>query len=81
MRRVPTSTRVFKLVGSRQDWKCAECEATLRSTAQVDHIHPLHAGGSNHPSNLQVLCVECHARKTQEEAAMRLRYSPYFTKG
>ena len=32
---------------------------------QVDHIQPLALGGTNGLSNLQALCVRCHARKTR----------------
>lgn len=78
MQRIKISAAQFKVLGARQQWKCNECQDMLTSTAQVDHIVPLHEGGTNHDSNLHVLCVECHAMKTQNEARRRCKYSPYF---
>lgn len=87
-RRKKTSVLVFKKLGERQDWKCNLCHSTLESTAQVDHISPLWCGGTNDEDNLQILCVRCHAIKTQQEAESRQRglkcekckviYSRYF---
>ena len=50
---------------SRQKYKCAECGTSVRkrSSRQVDHIMPLKLGGSNWPSNLQVLCCTCNKVK------------------
>jgi len=49
----------------RQKFKCAECGADIkkRSNRQVDHIIPLKLGGSNWPSNLQILCCTCNKVK------------------
>lgn len=55
----------------------------LPQTWELDHIHPLHLGGTNNVDNLQVLCPNCHALKTQKEAMSRktIVRSPYFTRG
>lgn len=74
--RKPASLCAFKRVASRQEWKCKTCQNMLESTAQVDHVIPLRNGGTNDESNLQVLCVRCHAIKTQEEAVAKARYDP-----
>ena len=37
------------------------------SNSDVDHIIPLHLGGSCDVSNLQILCVPCHRKKTSLE--------------
>ena len=66
-RRAPT-LRLFKILGHIQQWTCRLCRNVLESTAQIDHVVPLWCGGSNDVSNLQILCVSCHARKTQEES-------------
>lgn len=48
----------------QRDPICKACDAAL--SAEVDHIIP----GDNHSyENLQGLCRECHAAKTQQEAA------------
>lgn len=70
MRKKPTLV-IFKRIGSKQNWKCNVCSQALESTAQVDHIIPLGNGGSNDEENLQILCVSCHAKKTQEESMKR----------
>lgn len=48
----------------RRDPICKACKAA--PSAEVDHID----GRDNHePTNLQGLCVPCHAAKTKREAA------------
>ena len=49
---------------------CVQCDTVgrLREATQVDHIVPLSEGGEPYePSNLQSLCIHCHARKTAQE--------------
>ena len=55
-----------KVVAYRQRYQCAACDCLLPPGYQVDHIQPLALGGTNGLSNLQALCVRCHARKTKE---------------
>lgn len=52
---------------------CAECvrQGTASFGAELDHIHPLHLGGTNDNSNLQWLCRTHHAEKTEREAKAR----------
>lgn len=52
---------------------CVACEAAgvTRLATEVDHVVPLHRGGSNALANLQGLCRECHATKTATEAGER----------
>jgi hypothetical protein len=60
-------THAMKIeVITRQHSKCNICQKDLNETLQVDHIIDLCIGGSNDPSNLQALCLECHDRKTKE---------------
>lgn len=44
-----------------QKGRCAACRKKRNLT--VDHIIPLSKGGSNHPSNLQMLCKSCNSAK------------------
>jgi 5-methylcytosine-specific restriction endonuclease McrA len=50
--------RLFK----RQDGRCVYCNARLERY-EVDHIIPVSRGGSNWPSNLQLLCMRCNRSK------------------
>lgn len=58
---------VKKRVAASQAWKCAACAKVLEATYQIDHRIPLWQGGTNEPDNLQALCPNCHAAKTQVE--------------
>ena len=35
---------------------------------EMDHVVPLHAGGSDTDDNCQVLCIGCHRTKTARDA-------------
>ncbi|MCB2007567.1 MAG: HNH endonuclease, partial [Rhodoferax sp.] len=50
---------------------CVHCEAQGRVVlaTQRDHIIPLADGGPDDDTNVQGLCVECHAVKSKAEAA------------
>lgn len=69
MRRRHLSESVKKRVAADQEWRCAKCAKILPATFQVDHVIPHAIGGSDHPRNLEALCVDCHASKSQVENA------------
>ena len=52
---------------------CSKCSERNRITAatEVDHIVPLHKGGTDDLDNLQSLCHDCHAEKTAAEQGKR----------
>lgn len=57
---------------------CNLCQACKRKGitrlgSVVDHIEPLHLGGSEHPSNKELLCTPCHDAKSAREAGDRSR--------
>lgn len=55
-----------------QQFRCQACGCVwLPWRDQVDHHVPLEQGGSNDDSNLNLLCVDCHAVKTASEAKGR----------
>jgi len=53
-----------KYVAANQNWKCGNCQQVLDATFEIDHKVDLQYGGSNHVSNLEALCRNCHGQKT-----------------
>ena len=55
---------------------CRMCEEKgfVTPGAEMDHIQPLFKGGSNDDDNLQMLCIECHRRKSADD--LGVRYKP-----
>lgn len=51
--------RLLKLQG----FKCAECRKSVKTGYHVDHITPIARGGTNWPTNLQILCPPCNQHK------------------
>lgn len=48
----------------RDGYQCQTCGALVTGrNAHVDHIVAKSQGGGDEVSNLQVLCVSCHAKK------------------
>lgn len=60
-RRAALTEEVRRAIFERDGRKCRECGTTVDLT--IDHINPWSAGGSDSPSNLQVLCRSCNSRK------------------
>lgn len=50
-----------------QSSKCAACRSSVAEGYHVDHINPLIDGGSNWPSNLQILCPRCNMQKNRRD--------------
>lgn len=50
-------------------FRCRECgDERPWGDLEIDHIQPIHAGGEWWDrDNLQVLCTDCHAEKTEAE--------------
>lgn len=45
-------------------WKCAYCLTSLTlETVEMEHVKPVHLGGSNWPANLVPACGGCNMRK------------------
>lgn len=55
---------------------CVQCLKTGRvtSAAEVDHIVPVHKGGTDELHNLQPLCKPCHESKTRRDLGQRERF-------
>ena len=62
--------KLTKLVKRRDKGLCQEClrNGKYKPGRDVDHTVPKAQGGTDDPSNLELLCVPCHQRKTQREA-------------
>jgi 5-methylcytosine-specific restriction endonuclease McrA len=52
--------------------QCAQCTRFIKPAEdwEVDHVHPLAAGGDNASTNLQLLCEFCHSHKTSDDVGM-----------
>ena len=63
--------RVKVRVFDRAGGKCAECTLPIvgKLRPAYDHIQALINGGKHAESNLQLLCVPCHAVKTKADVA------------
>lgn len=64
---VVTADDISRIRAAQKD-RCAYCRKKLKGMGELDHIHPLaprNGGkpGTNHPSNLQFLCMPCNRRK------------------
>ena len=82
-----------RIIAYHQGYRCTgllcKKHKLLPQTWELDHVTPLHQGGSNfydftnrhHPcNNLQVICPSCHSLKTQHEMMGFELYSKYFIK-
>lgn len=69
-RKKPTEA-VRRRVAAKNKWRCEACSEVLSAAFQIDHIIPLSEGGADDETNFQVLCPNCHATKTLNEAIER----------
>jgi hypothetical protein len=72
MLRAPRNKRAFLVLAYRQQYRCAHCRELLHPDSQADHIVPWSLSADDADSNIQILCPNCHAAKSQDEAP-RLR--------
>ena len=59
----------LRLMALAREPLCRRCKerGVVTAATLVDHIRPLRSGGTNSDSNLQSLCVACHAEKTAQD--------------
>jgi 5-methylcytosine-specific restriction enzyme A len=66
--RKPLKQSTRNEVLARQQNNCERCRELLDMRAvHFDHIKPRSEGGTDEPDNLQALCPNCHAKKTNED--------------
>ena len=67
----------------RQNPLCVTCLSKtpprFRAATDLDHIKPLHQGGTDTPDNRQGLCHDCHVEKSKTERGHT--YHPKITIG
>jgi len=61
------SETIKKTIAYNQKYSCKHCSCLLPPTFEVDHIVPHSISQDDEVSNLQALCPNCHALKTQRE--------------
>lgn len=64
-KRLLGSARMKQLVRIRErdNYHCFKCKTPVEK-GEVDHIIALENGGSNDDTNMQLLCIPCHKKKT-----------------
>ena len=78
VRRRQIFTEVQKrIIACAQNYRCVGeiCKSVLLlpRTWELDHIVPLSQDGTNDSDNLQIICPNCHALKTQKELMVAAR--------
>jgi len=68
MRRVtfPTSFRLNLFLERKGLCGLCQSKISVGKSWDIDHILPLALGGTNEPTNLQILCKPCHKAKTTQ---------------
>ena len=68
-------TKARNAVIERDGPLCLHClkKGHVSVGLEMDHINPLHKGGDNSITNLQMLCRDCHDAKTRTELGWKDR--------
>lgn len=66
--RKPIKPSVRFQILKRDNYRCQMCGVTAKdgATLEIDHIIPVSKGGTNDADNLQVLCRDCNAGKSDQ---------------
>lgn len=61
IKRVRLRTALRWEILKRDDYRCQTCGVTSATAIlEVDHVIPVHLGGTSNPANLRTLCHECN---------------------
>jgi 5-methylcytosine-specific restriction protein A len=52
---------ISPIIMERDGHKCINCDTETNLT--IDHVIPIHLGGSNEIANLQTMCLSCNIKK------------------
>ena len=63
-------TRIRERIMLRDGAACRKC-GKMVGKLEVDHVTPLSLGGGESDSNRQLLCIDCHKTKSDEEGKQR----------
>jgi len=63
-------TKIRDRILLRDGYTCRGC-GRVSSSLEVDHIIPLHLGGSESDENRQSTCGDCHQKKSEQEEKER----------
>jgi hypothetical protein len=70
------SKRAFLRLALLQHYRCAHCREPLHPDSQADHVVPWSLSADDDDANIQLLCPNCHAAKSGDEAP-RMRAARY----
>tara|TARA_B100000586_G_scaffold192656_1_gene141917 strand:- start:1424 stop:1996 length:573 start_codon:yes stop_codon:yes gene_type:complete len=61
--------KISKKLRQSKNWTCEneKCKVYLKETPSFLHVHHLSSKSDNSPTNLRVLCIECHATMPMHE--------------
>jgi 5-methylcytosine-specific restriction endonuclease McrA len=67
--------RVMERIARKADGRCVKCtrETGPGLPGECDHVVPLVLGGEHRETNLQWLCVPCHAAKTKLDVKLKAK--------
>ena len=68
-RKRAVSSKERMKIAAAQGWKCKSCPKSFDQdlTFEIDHVIEWSKGGSTRGINLQALCPNCHAKKSEQE--------------
>jgi hypothetical protein len=69
---IPARLKVQIRREQRERCNGSECNVELKTGGEFNHIQSVANGGLNVRSNLELLCKECHAQVSSEQAATKL---------